>query len=94
MTREPRRHGHGRPARSPDRIKLVADNLRRFAADRELPLAHLADHAGIGRTTMWRILDPNDTGASDPRLGTLEALAEALDVDVVDLLRPAAEAGS
>lgn len=84
--------GHAEARRSADRIKTVASNLRRLAAKHDMPMAHLADHAGIGRTTMWRILDANDRGASDPRLGTIEALADALDVDVVDLLRPPAEA--
>lgn len=70
------------------RMKVVASNLRRLANERGLPIAHLADHAGIGRTTMWRILDANDQGASDPRLSTLAALAEALGAEVADLLRP------
>lgn len=91
MTRSPRNADRERPSSGAPRIKSVAGNLRRIAATRGLPMAHVADHAGIGRTTMWRILDANDRGASDPRLGTLEALADALDVDVVDLLRPTLE---
>jgi len=95
MTRTPRIHyGEARPRASKPCVQLVAGNLRRFAAARGLTMSHLADHAGIGRTTMRRLLDPNDKGASDPRLGTLEALADALEVDLADLLRPAPEAAS
>lgn len=68
--------------------RVVAANVRRLAQRRKLPLAWLADIAGIGRTTLWRLLDPNETGASDPRLSTLGALAEALEVEIADLLRP------
>ena len=92
MTRTPRRQrGESRPTVSPERMALVAGNLRRLAACKGIPIAHVADHAGIGRTTMWRIVDANGRGASEPRLGTLEALSQALDVDLVDLLRPAPE---
>jgi len=69
------------------RVTIVSQNVRRLAAARGLALAHLADRAGIGRTTLWRLLDVNDKGPSDPRLSTLEALATELGVDVTDLLR-------
>lgn len=82
------------PSPAASRMKTIASNLRRFADKRGMAMTHLADHAGIGRTTIWRILDANDRGPSDPRLSTLDALAEALGVDVVDLLRPAPEATS
>lgn len=69
-------------------VSTIAANVRRLAAERDLALAHLADYAGIGRTTIWRLLDANDRGPSDPRLSTLTALAVALEVDITDLLRP------
>lgn len=78
-------------ARNPDenpKTRIVAANVRRLATGRRLPLAWLADTAGIGRTTLWRLLDPNETGPSDPRLSTLDALAVALDVEIAELLRP------
>jgi len=68
--------------------EVLADNVMRLAARRGIARAHLADHAGIGRTTMWRLLDVNDKGRSDPRLSTVEALAKALDVSPVELLEP------
>ncbi len=70
-------------------VKLVALNIRRLADERGMRLVHLADRAGVGRTTMWRILDTNDQGPSNPRLSTIEALADELGVGPLELLRPA-----
>lgn len=67
-------------------VRVISDNVRRLAAERRIPLAHLADRAGIGRTTMWRLLDVNERGPSDPRFSTLAALAEALEVEVQALM--------
>lgn len=79
------------PEESPDAVTAeivwrVSRNVRRLAAERGIALAHLADRAGIGRTTLWRLLDVNERGPSDPRLSTVNALAQALGVDVFDLL--------
>lgn len=79
------------PEESPDAVTAeivwrVSRNVRRLAGERGIALAHLADRAGIGRTTMWRLLDVNDRGPSDPRLSTITALAAALEVDIYDLL--------
>jgi len=62
--------------------------VRHLAGKKGMALAHLADHAGIGRTTMWRLLDVNNKGASDPRLSTVNALAEALDIEPQLLIEP------
>ena len=67
-------------------VRNISRNVRHLAGERGIALAHLADRAGIGRTTMWRLLDVNERGPSDPRLSTIAALAVALDVEVVDLL--------
>lgn len=69
-----------------DLVRNISANLRRLAHRRGIALAHLADRAGIGRTTLWRLLDVNERGPSDPRLSTLAALATALAVEVADLL--------
>lgn len=61
--------------------------VRKHAETRGIALSHLADHAGIGRTTMWALLNVNNKGASDPRLSTVNALAEYLDLDITDLLK-------
>lgn len=66
--------------------RAMARNVQRLAAERCIPLAHLADKAGIGRTTMWRMLDVHDKGASDPRLSTVGKLADALGVSPGELL--------
>lgn len=92
MKSRSRRRATPRPKVAPKRMKIVAGNVRRLAEDKRMPIVHVADHAGIGRTTLWRILDVQEQGASDPRLSTLDALAEALDVDVLDLLRAPGEA--
>ena len=72
-------------------VRHISRNVRRLAAERGIPLAHLADRAGIGRTTMWRLLDVNETGPSDPRISTIQALATALDVRTVELMEPPTE---
>lgn len=73
--------------RNSELVKVAAANIRRIAGEKGRALAHIADAAGVGRTTMWRLLDANDKGASDPRLSTIEALAKALDVDPLALLK-------
>lgn len=70
----------------PDRARAVGANIRRLAKRKGITLAHLADRAGIGRTTLWRLLDTSGQGPSDPRLSTLTALAWVLGVDVAELL--------
>lgn len=69
-----------------DLARVVADNLRRLAKRRGMALAHLADRAGIGRTTLWRLLDVGGRGPTDSRLSTLAALAAVLGVSVAELL--------
>lgn len=72
---------------APEPSRSLADNIQRLAKRRGIALAHLADRAGIGRTTLWRLLDVNGRGASDPRLSTMTALAVELGVHPADLLR-------
>ena len=67
-------------------VRNISANVRHLAGERGIPLAHLADRAGIGRTTMWRLLDVNERGPCDPRLSTIAALATALEVTVAELL--------
>lgn len=72
-------------------VRLIAANVRRLAKRRGLALAHLADRAGVGRTTLWRLLDAGDRGPSDPRLSTLAALAAVLEADISELFEPLAD---
>lgn len=65
----------------------LAANIIRLAEERNLARAHLADQAGIGRTTLWQILDVGGRYPDrDPRLSTAEALAEVLGVEPWALL--------
>ncbi|MEZ4437170.1 MAG: helix-turn-helix transcriptional regulator [bacterium] len=62
----------------------VAANVRRLAAQHGLPIAHVADFAGLGRNTLFRLLSDEPT---DPRLSTVDALAAVFSVPAADLLR-------
>lgn len=60
----------------------LADELRRRAAGKGMPIVTVADHADIARSHMFRILN----GESSPTLQVLNKLAEALDCEVRDLM--------
>jgi transcriptional regulator with XRE-family HTH domain len=51
---------------------------------RGMTLSHLPDRAAIARSYFWKIMD----GSTSPTLGRLCRIAEALEVDVAELLRP------
>lgn len=55
-----------------------------------LTLVALAEAAGISRTTWYRLMepDPEAGGVTDVHLGTVEALANALNVDLHTLFEP------
>jgi transcriptional regulator with XRE-family HTH domain len=55
--------------------------LQEWRERRGLSLRGLADRAGVGFVTVWRI----EHGEMSPTVAMLEKLARALDVDVVDL---------
>jgi transcriptional regulator with XRE-family HTH domain len=59
--------------------------IRRLRLQRELTQEELAREVGLTTHTIWRL--ENDH-AFNPRLQTLRAIAEALGVDVSDLLGP------
>jgi DNA-binding phage protein len=54
-----------------------------LAEKRGMPLTHLADRAGVGRTHFWSVLGAE----ASPTLTWLLKVSAALDVDVIDLLR-------
>lgn len=64
-------------------IKSVNKNLRRLRALRGLDQGELAAAAGISRNA-YRAME---TGASEPRVGNLQRIAEALGVPMVELFR-------
>lgn len=74
----------------PNRLRgrVAAANICRLASEQGTQRMRLAIGAGIGPTTLWRFLDVNGKGPSDPQLSTIEALASQLGVTVAELLTP------
>lgn len=68
--------------------RRVAERIRDLAAERGLALTHLADRAGVSRAQLWNVLG----GSKSPTLAWLIKIADALGVDVIELLRPAVKA--
>ncbi len=62
----------------------IGSNLRRLRTARKLSQEELASRAGLSRAGYKKI----ETGRSRPRVTTLQALAGALDVGLVDLVEP------
>ena len=60
----------------------LADAVRRLRAERGLTAAELCLRSGVAKATLSAI----EAGRGNPRLETLRDLAEALAVDVIDLL--------
>ncbi|MEX1368055.1 MAG: helix-turn-helix transcriptional regulator [Nannocystaceae bacterium] len=63
----------------------VAARIREVCARRKLSLNQLADRANVTRSLLYAVLSGERTATTD----TLTRLAIALDVDPVELLRPA-----
>src|SRR5450759_3977137 len=71
----------------PDKLSFMitatlAHNLRRLRDEKSLTQGQVAEKAGISRVAYRNI----ETGAAEPREGTLTNLAAALDVKVPDLM--------
>lgn len=64
--------------------EVVATNLKRLREHRGLSLARLASASGVSKTTLSQI----ELGNGNPTIGTIEALAESLSVEVSELLNP------
>jgi transcriptional regulator with XRE-family HTH domain len=63
--------------------QVVAKNLRRLRGERGLSQEELADRAGLNRNYVGMI----EREENAPTVDTLEDLAKALDVSVIDLVR-------
>jgi transcriptional regulator with XRE-family HTH domain len=63
--------------------QVVAKNLRKLRGERGLSQEELADRAGLNRNYVGMI----EREESAPTVDTLEELARALDVSVIDLVR-------
>jgi transcriptional regulator with XRE-family HTH domain len=66
----------------------IGENVKAWRHQRGLSQWDLADKSGVGYATIARV----ELGLVDPRLSTLERLAEALDIDVVDFFTKPAKA--
>lgn len=61
---------------------VLGRRLREVAAQRKLPLSHVADRAGIARSHFWLVLD----GEVSTSLAVVQKLAEVLGVRPTELL--------
>lgn len=61
---------------------MVAENIRRFRRERELSLGDLARRTGISKQTLSKI----EVGQGNPTVGTLEAIARGLGVNLAAML--------
>jgi len=61
-----------------------------YARLKGMKLVTLAERAGISRTTWYRLMepDPNAGGVTDAHIGTIEALARALEIDLAEMFQP------
>ena len=63
-------------------LRIDAKALRRYRYLRGLTLQSLAERAGLGTTTISRL----ESGTGELQVTTLAALADALSVEIADLL--------
>lgn len=62
--------------------EIIAKNIRALAEEREMSLDSLADFAGVSRRQLYSFL----SGEKDATIGWLEKIADALGVELADLL--------
>ncbi len=62
--------------------RRIARRIRTLAQSRHIPLSHLADRAGAGRTHLFNVL----AGRASPTIAWLVRIANVLDVDVAELV--------
>ena len=62
---------------------VLVHQIRRYAERNQWSMNRLADFAGISRGNLSEILN----GTINPTLATLEAIADALEVDLIDLFK-------
>lgn len=62
--------------------KILATRLREVARDKDMPLSHVADRAGMSRSYFWLLLDARSSATLD----AVQRIAEVLGVDPIKLL--------
>lgn len=65
---------------------VLAKRLRELSREKRIPLSHVADRAGVSRSYFWLLLD----GENSATLALVQRIAEALDVEPLELLTPKA----
>jgi len=63
--------------------QTLARRIREVAADKGIPISHIADRAGIARSHLFALL----RGDRSPTLSLIQRIALVLDVDPLELLR-------
>jgi transcriptional regulator with XRE-family HTH domain len=61
----------------------VAENIKKYARKQNLPINSLADFAGVSRSQLYDVL----AGKKSPTVAWLEKIAQALEVDVQNLVK-------
>lgn len=64
--------------------RRLIKRIRELAEQRRMPISHLPDRAGVGRSHFWGVL----AGKKSPTLKWMGQIAKALECDVADLLKP------
>lgn len=64
--------------------RRMVRHIRELAKAQKIPLTHLPDHAGVSKAHFFEVI----AGRKSPTVQWLARLAEALGVDIVDLLAP------
>ena len=69
-------------------VREIGDNFHRLRLEKGLGQEKLAYEAGLSRTTIQRLENPNQKteSSSNPTLVTLVSLCRVLDVDILDVL--------
>lgn len=67
-----------------DVLEVIAERIREVAEERDLPLSHLADLAGVSRAHLWRVLNVETACTVE----WVAAIADVLEVEPYELLMP------
>jgi len=62
----------------------VVRRIRETARQRKIRVTHLPDRAGVSRSHFWEVM----ACRKSPTLSWLKKVADALDADAADLVRP------
>lgn len=63
--------------------RILIRQIRLVADAKGVPMSHLADRAAISRSSLWEVTN----GRASPTLDWVQRIAEALEVDPLDLLQ-------